>query len=60
MSRMFFQCKSLIYLPDLSKWDTSNVTEMDGKLECCDSLISIPGLSQWNTCKVTDMHPFFF
>ena len=28
MNYMFIGCESLILLPDISKWDTSNVTEM--------------------------------
>ena len=30
MSFMFYRCSSLISLPDLSKWDTKNVTNMSG------------------------------
>ena len=29
MSYMFYECNSLISLPDLSKWNTSNVNDMD-------------------------------
>ena len=28
MHKMFYECKSLISLPDLSIWNTSNVTNM--------------------------------
>ena len=28
MSSMFFNCTSLISLPDISRWDTKNVTDM--------------------------------
>ena len=28
MSSMFYGCSSLISLPDMSKWDTTNVTDM--------------------------------
>ena len=30
MSNMFYNCSSLISLPDISKWNTKNVTNMSG------------------------------
>ena len=40
MSGMFSWCKSLNNLPDISKWDTKNVTDMSGMFSGCNVLIS--------------------
>ena len=39
MQKLFFGCKSLISLPDISKWDTSNVTNMSNMFNGCSSLV---------------------
>jgi len=52
---MFTGCSSLISLPDLSKWNTNNVTKMIYMFRGCSSLISLPDLSKWNTNKVKNM-----
>ena len=41
MSEMFYGCNSLISLPDLSKWNTSNVKYMNSMFYGCNSLISL-------------------
>ena len=55
MGRIFAQCSSLQSLPDISKWDTSNVERMDELFEYCEYLISLPDISKWDTGKVTTM-----
>ena len=35
MSYMFRGCSSLISLPDISKWDTKNITNMSVMLNEC-------------------------
>ena len=55
MSYMFYACSSLISLPDISKWDTSNVKDMHSLFYKCISLKSLPNISNWNTKNVTDM-----
>ena len=55
MREMFSGCKSLISLPDLSKWNTSNVNAMNLMFDGCNSLISLPDLSKWNTSNVDDI-----
>ena len=42
MRRMFYNCKSLINLPDISKWNTNNVTNMSGMFNGCKKLSNIP------------------
>ena len=46
---MFFGCSSLLSLPDISKCDTSNVTNISGIFSNCSSLIILPDISKWNT-----------
>ena len=60
MNSMFSECKSLISLPDLSKWNTSNVTDMKAMFWECNSLISLPDISKWDTSNVTAMNHMFF
>ena len=59
ISGMFDDCKSLSSLPDISKWNTSNVTDMSGMFRYCNSLSSLPDISKWNTSNVTDMSYMF-
>ena len=59
MSRMFCHCSSLQSLPDISKWNTSNVTNMRGMFLGCSSLSSLPDISKLNTSNVTSMRYMF-
>ena len=38
MNLMFSRCNSLRSLPDISKWNTSNVTDMKYMFNRCNSL----------------------
>jgi len=42
---MFNECKLLVSLPDISKWNSSNVNNMSGLFCKCNSLISLPDIS---------------
>ena len=44
---MFDSCSSLLYLPDISKWNTSNIRHINGLFNNCLSLISLPDISKW-------------
>ena len=44
MKGMFSECNSLISLPDISKWNTSNVNNMNEMFSECNSLISLPDI----------------
>ena len=59
MNSMFYGCKSLISLPDISKWNTSNVNDMSRMFYLCNSLISLPDISKWNTSNVNNMSEMF-
>ena len=60
MSYMFYDCNSLILLPDISKWNTENVENMNSLFFNCNSLKSLPDISKWKTSKVTNMGFIFF
>jgi surface protein len=59
MSGMFYDCSSLLSLPDISKWDTSNVSDMSCMFSGCKQLLSLPDISKWNTSNVTNMRNMF-
>ena len=62
-SHMFDWITSLISLPDIDKWDTSNVVNMDGMFHWCISEsnknISFSGISNWDTSNVKSMKEMF-
>ena len=60
MDNMFGICKSLISLPDLSKWNTANVTDISYMFDGCNSLISLPDIMKWNISKVTIINNIFY
>ena len=45
---MFDKCSSLTNLPDISKWDTKNVTNMSGMFDVCELLKELPDISKGN------------
>ena len=55
MKYIFRDCSSLISLPDISKWDTQNVTDMSFIFDQYISLISLPGISNWDIKKVKNI-----
>ena len=60
MNEMFSNCSSLISLPDISKWDTSEVKNMSKIFSNCIKLASLPDISKWNTGNVLDMSKMFY
>ena len=56
---MFSGCSSLLSLSDISKWNTSHVTNMSFMFYECESLSSLSDISKWNTSNVTDMSYMF-
>ena len=57
---MFYDCNSLNSLPDISKWNTSNVTDMSCMFFDCSSLNSLPDISIWNTKKLKEKTDMFY
>ena len=39
---MFYGCSSLPNLPDISKWNTNNVTDMSCMFDGCSKSLKIP------------------
>ncbi len=60
MFGMFYRCKSLVSLPDISKWNTTQVTNMSNMFYICKSLKYLSDISQWNTKNVTNMSAMFY
>ena len=56
---MFYECKKLISLPEISKWNTSNIMEINGLFCECFSLISISDISSWNTSNTNNISKMF-
>ena len=48
MYSMFSNCSSLNSLPDISNWNTSNVTDMSSMFYKCNSLNSLPDMTKWD------------
>ena len=59
-NEMFFECSSLKSLPDISKWNTNNVTDMNGLFVGCLSLKLLPDILKWNTNNVINIIYIFF
>ena len=49
----------IINLPDISKWNINNITNMSSIFRGCSSLSSLPDISKWNTNKVSNMENMF-
>ena len=60
MSHIFEGCQSLISLPDLSIWNTTNVNKMNSIFQHCKSLLSLPDISKWNIQNVQDISNLFY
>ena len=58
-SYMFYKCSSLLYIDDISNWNTTNINDMSYMFYECSSLKNIPDISKWDTSKVTNMSNMF-
>ena len=62
MSEMFYNCRSLVVLPDISKWNVKKVKDMSRMFSGCVSLTSFPNILNWNinySVNTTDMFTGF-
>ena len=59
MNGAFSHCKSLQSLPDISKWNIQNVTDISDLFSFCSKLNSLPDISKWNTSSVQNMSNLF-
>ena len=55
MSDMYYEYQSFISLPDISKWNTCDVTNISYIFNGCLSLMSLPDISKWDTSSFTTM-----
>ena len=60
MNDIFYDCNSLISLPDFDNWDMTYVTDISYMFYNCSLLISLPDISKWNTEYVTNMSYIFY
>ena len=51
MLGIFSGCSSLSVLPDISKWDTSNIKIFKYMFCNCSSLVKIPDILKWDLSK---------
>ena len=59
MINMFKSCSSLLFLPDISKWNTFNAKKINKMFSKCSSLTSLPDISKWNTKNIIDIGGLF-
>ena len=59
MNNLFNNCSKIFSLPDLSKWNIHNVTNLSYMFNNCSMLSQIPDISKWNTSKVITMRNMF-
>ena len=45
---MFDNCSKLSSLPDISKWNTENITDMKAMFNKCSKLSPLPDISKQN------------
>ena len=57
---MFSECELLLSLPDISKWNTNNVSDMRCMFSESSSLSSLPDISKWNINNVIYMNNMFY
>ena len=55
MGYLFNWCESLIEIPYIEEWDSSNIINMESLFAYCKSLKSLPGILKWNASKVKNM-----
>ena len=60
LGEMFYNCKSLKYISDISEWNTHNVFDLSLLFYGCSSLESLPDISKWDTENVNNMNGIFF
>ena len=59
MSYMFHKCNNLLYIPDISKWDTSKIIDMSYLFYECSKIEYLPDISDWNVENVYNMTGMF-
>ena len=60
MGYLFSNCNSLLYLPDISIWETDNVENMCNMFYNCEFLSYLPDISKWKMSKVKNISWIFY
>ena len=60
MFGIFYECKSLISLPNISKWNLNNVKVIKFLFYECSSLEELPDISNWNISNVQTIEGLFY
>ena len=60
INEIFSNCSSLILLPDISKWDTSNIFDMSKMFYNCKKISFLSDISKWVTRNVFNMNKIFY
>ena len=55
MNGMFNCCSSLTMIPNISKWKTNNLIEINEIFYGCSSLLIDPDISNWDLNKIKDI-----
>ena len=56
---MFYKCKQLKSIGDISDWDVSNVKDMSVMFSGCEQLKSVGDISNWNVSNVKNVNCMF-
>ena len=59
MKCLLYECKSLESLQDISKWNTTNVADMESMYDGCSNLKSLPEISKWKTSNLNNKIDMF-
>ena len=59
MSSLFYNCSSLKSYPDISKWNTINVHDINSMFFNNTSLLTLPDISKWNIINVRNISSLF-
>ena len=52
---MFYNCKNLSFITDMSNWKLNQVINMSNLFAGCSSLETINGLQKWNISNVINL-----
>ena len=60
MSYMFYNCTSLVDLPDISEWNLNRVTNISYMFAGCSALTSLNCIIKWDTKNIINMRGLFY
>ena len=60
MNAVFFGCVSLTSIPDISKWNTTNVNNIGFLFGLCQSIEYLPDISIWDSTNFENIERLFY